>query len=162
MPPDRQKERIAEYLRTLVASYLHQIRHFEEGLAALCRELEIQEIVWSDLMVHDHPTALTFRNPNHPIADWPTFSVLWQGQSCFLGNTLLFRFFEKIARRPNCYCSHQDLLDDVWGGPRADASIRNVVKRLRDRLVASGMSRLAEAIDGSVAGHYVLLLDRLK
>ncbi|HWL09931.1 MAG TPA: helix-turn-helix domain-containing protein [Planctomicrobium sp.] len=164
MPPGYQKQRVAEFLRSLAANYAEQIRHFENGLVELCRELEIQEIVWSDLSLHNRPPASRFGEPHRPLADRTTFSIVWQGKSCFLGNGLPFRFFEKIARRPGRYCSHKDLLDDIWGQGqiRAKASIRNVVKRLRDKLTTDGMQELAEAIDGRVVGHYVLRLDRLK
>lgn len=164
MPPDRQKQRVTEFLRSLVANYAEQIRHFEEGLIDLCREFEIQEMIWSDLSFHNHSLAPQSSERHRPLADWTTFSIVWQDRSCFLGNGLPFRFFEKIASRPGCYCPHKDLLEDVWGEGqiRAKASIRNVAKRLRDKLTADGMQELAEAIDGSVPGHYVLRLDRLK
>lgn len=97
-----------------------------------------------------------------PIADRTTLSVVFQGKTCFLGNTLLFRFFETISRRPNRYFSHAELLDEVWGGPRSDATIRNVAKRLRDKLKSAGLTELAEVIDGSTTGYYVLLLSRDK
>jgi hypothetical protein len=51
-----------------------------------------------------------------------------------------------------------DLLEDVWGGERQAATIRGVVKRLRERLRENGMQQLADAIDGSVRGHYGLML----
>jgi len=155
MPQDLQKQRIAAFLRTLAVDYAEQIRHFEEGLVELCRELEIQKIVWSDLSLHNRLFTPRCGEPHCPIADGTTFAIVWQDKSCFLGSGLLFRFFEKIASRPGRYCSHKDLLDNVWGEGqvRARASIRNVAKRLRDKLTANDMQELAEAIDGSVVGN---------
>jgi DNA-binding response OmpR family regulator len=93
-----------------------------------------------------------------PQVDRGTLTISWRGKTCCLGNTLLFLFFERIARSPNRYVPHVDLLDDVWGGHREPATIRGVVKRLRNRLAESGMGDLAKAIDGSVSGHYGLIL----
>lgn len=91
-----------------------------------------------------------------PRANDATMSVEWRGKHCFLGNTLVFRFFARLARTPNRYVSHVDLLDEVWEGERNAATIRGVAKRLRDELAKSGMRDLA--VDGSVTGYYGLRL----
>lgn len=161
MKPARRKEEIADALRRLATTYAHTIQQFEETLAVLCRELDLQEINWTSLIPPKGPLVSLNEHSDQPIADSSTLSVQWQGFACFLGNTLLFRFFDKLSHRPNRYFPYNELLNDVWGGQRSHASVRNVVKRLRDRLSESGMTRVANAIDGSVPGHYALLLDRL-
>ncbi len=93
-----------------------------------------------------------------PTVDRETLSVSWKNHTCFLGNTLLLLFFERLARSPNRYVSHLDLLDEVWGGERKASTIRGVAKRLRDRFQEAGMGKLAKAIDGSVTGYYGLKL----
>jgi DNA-binding winged helix-turn-helix (wHTH) protein len=85
-------------------------------------------------------------------------SVTFQGKDCFLGNTLPFKFLSHLARRPNAYVSYEDLLADVWRGVRSDSAVRSVVKALRARLRRAGLDGLADAIDGTVAGHYALKL----
>ena len=100
-------------------------------------------------------------NPNHhPVADHATFSVIWIGRRCFLGRTLAFKLFERLARRPNQYVTYDRLLQDVWNGLRSNEAIRSVVKELRRKLIDAGMSDLADAIDGSNRECYGLILDR--
>jgi DNA-binding response OmpR family regulator len=82
--------------------------------------------------------------------------VTLRGKTCFLGNTLPFRFLCRLAESPNAYVAHEDLLADVWEGNRSDAAVRSVVKVLRRKLREAGLADLATAIDGSVSGHYVL------
>ena len=55
MKPARRKEEIADALRRLAATYAHTIHQFEETLAVLCRELDLQEISWTSLMPPDPP-----------------------------------------------------------------------------------------------------------
>ena len=49
-----------------------------------------------------------------PLLDESTLSVIWKGKSLHLGNTLAFRLLERLARCPNQYVTHLDLLRDVW------------------------------------------------
>jgi DNA-binding winged helix-turn-helix (wHTH) protein len=86
------------------------------------------------------------------------FTVTYRRKSCFLGNTLPFRFLSRLAQRPNTFISHETLLSDVWDGNRTDSSIRSIVKTLRRKLRQAGLTDLADAIDGSVPGHYSLKL----
>jgi hypothetical protein len=84
-----------------------------------------------------------------PVADPATYSIYWRGRTCFLGNTLTFRLFAQLARRPNRFYSHDELLHDVWQGPRSREAVRSVVKVLRRKLREAGMSDLAAAISGN-------------
>lgn len=85
--------------------------------------------------------------------------MIWIGRRCFLGRTLTFKLFERLARRPNQYVTYDRLLQDVWNGLRSNEAIRSVVKELRRKLIDAGMSDLAEAIDGSNRECYGLILD---
>jgi hypothetical protein len=51
------------------------------------------------------------------------------------------------------------LLDDVWHCKRTKSAVKSVVKSLRIKLRVAGLTELAQAIDGSVYGHYALKLD---
>lgn len=90
--------------------------------------------------------------------DRETLAVRWNGRSCYLGFTMAFRLLERLARRPNFYVTHDQLLQDIWGGPRSKSAIRSAVNDLRSRLASAGMGDLANAIDGSNAGRYGLIL----
>jgi DNA-binding response OmpR family regulator len=107
-------------------------------------------------------TEIQPTDPNLPTIDRSVMCVVYRGQSCFLGNTLMLKFLERLARRPNRYVSYDSLLSDVWNSIRENSSVRSVVKELRAKLRAAGMSRLSDAIDGHVSGHYGLMLDRTK
>lgn len=93
-----------------------------------------------------------------PLLSESTMCVVWKGQSLHLGHTLAFRLLDRLARRPNQYVTHLDLLRDVWDDEYlATATIRSVVRHLRCRLRRGGMAELAEAIRGH-NGRYILEL----
>ena len=96
-------------------------------------------------------------NAELALIDEAVFSVILGKRRCFLGNTLPFRFFVRLHRQPNLYVSYEQLLVDVWEDQfRTREAIRSVAKDLRSRLRRDQMNELADAIDGSVAGHYAL------
>lgn len=91
-----------------------------------------------------------------PLLDESTFSVSWQGKSLYLGHTRLYDFLKCLARQPNQYVPHLELIQEVWDEEDiATATIRSVVRHLRTRLRTSGMGELAAAIRGH-NGHYIL------
>ncbi len=93
-----------------------------------------------------------------PMVDHSMLSVAHQGKNCFLGNTLSFRLLVRLLRRPNHYVSHQILLDEIWDGIRSPEAVRSVVKTLRAKLRVSGLDVLSRSIDGTVKGHYAILI----
>jgi DNA-binding response OmpR family regulator len=95
-----------------------------------------------------------------PIVDRTTFTVRWSDKICYLGNTLPFKLFERLARRPNQLVHCDQLLDEVWQCCRSREAMRSVVKVLRQKLCQAGMKDLAKAIDGKTARHYGLMLNR--
>jgi DNA-binding response OmpR family regulator len=95
---------------------------------------------------------------SRPLLSESTLSVSWKGRSLYLGHTLAFRLLERLARRPNQYVTHLDLLRDVWDDEELEtATIRSVVRHLRRRLRDGGMTKLANSIEGH-NGRYVLKL----
>jgi len=158
--PNRRKH-IAESLRTLVRVYTQAMVELENALTVLCRELELDEV--QTIGVSLEALRETSHRPDDthlPVVDRTLLSIRWRGRSCFLGNTLPLKLFERLVRRPNQYVSYADLLNDVWEGPRSFSAIRSVVKVLRQRLCAAEMPDLAAAIDGSVFQCYGLRLDQ--
>lgn len=135
-------------------------RQFNDFLmsAALCAK-EIIAIVRDDLDGR-HENALwpfpTTRSRKVPLLDDDTLCVFWEGKSIHLGHTLVFRLLQRLARRPRHYVTHLDLAQDVWDKEDlAPATIRSVVRNLRQQLRAGGMPELAIAIRGH-NGRYVL------
>ncbi|TWU18283.1 hypothetical protein Poly21_04440 [Allorhodopirellula heiligendammensis] len=147
-----RKRAIREALTTLASSHAIVAQQIELAIELLNQEIQSDEESLPFRVVQ------RFGILHNSLVDVDSQSVIWKGQSCFLGNRLLFRFFERISRYPNQFISYDVLLDDVWGGPRENSSIRGVAKRLRDRLALGGMAELASAIDGSNAGFYRLIL----
>ena len=93
-----------------------------------------------------------------PLLDESTLSVIWKGRTLRLGHTVSFRLLARLARRPNQFVTHLDLLRDVWDDEDvATATIRSVVRHLRRRLREGGMKELAIAIRGH-NGRYILEL----
>jgi DNA-binding response OmpR family regulator len=156
MITEQKKRIIQDSLQHLAVAQAGAVAEIERTMEVLSRALGLE--VRPNLSL----AKSTNDSEGHrkiPVADRTTLSVLWCGQSCFLGNTLLFRFFERLARTPNRYVTYDDLLDDVWnGGMRESTTIRGVAKRLRDRLISAGMKDLARSVNGNESGHYGLIL----
>lgn len=91
--------------------------------------------------------------------DRAALQVRWRGRTCFLGYSVLFRVMECLARQPNTYVSHEELMRDVWEGQRSPSTIRSAIAMIRKRLIAAKMEDLAAAIDGRTAGRYRLCIE---
>lgn len=129
--------------------------------AAICAQ-EIQAAMRTEVDEADlghRPGGCVTRPPNpveRPLLDESTLSVIWRGKALHLGNTLAFRLLERLARCPNQYVTHLDLLRDVWEDElTAIATIRSVVRQLRCKLRGGGLTDLATAIRGH-NGRYIL------
>ena len=145
-------QQIREALANLITVHQCAVAEIERAMRGLNQVLEVEEVrgITASLRMSE--------KRGRPSVDRETLSVSWKNHTCFLGSTLLFLFIERLARSPNCYVSHLDLLEEVWGGERKSSTIRGIAKRLRDRLKEAGMGNLAKAIDGSEAGYYGLKL----
>ena len=95
-----------------------------------------------------------------PIADPNILAVRWNGKTCFLGKTIAFKLFARLARRPNHFLSHDLLLDEVWECRVTKEAMRSAVKTLKQKLRQAGMADLAAAINGRRRECYGLILDR--
>ena len=94
-----------------------------------------------------------------PYIDDATLSVRWHGLACSLGATIPLRLLDRLCRRPNCFVSHEDLLQDVWHGARkSQNTVRSTVRRLKRSLEGAGMKGLAQCIQCE-GGSYGLVLD---
>jgi DNA-binding response OmpR family regulator len=127
----------------------------EQTLDMLCEELALDPLTY----IQARPTSRAGPVGQYDFMIDPGFlSVRHKGRVCFLGNTLPFKFLCRLAQRPNAYVSYEDLLTEVWAGVRSDDAVRSVAKTLRSRLRQAGLGDLADAIDGTVSGHYALKL----
>jgi len=154
MNPEK-RERIQQTLRSLAEAQAATIKLMEEALALMSEEMSLDPVSFWKSRGSPLPPDLPARSD---LFDTDLLTITFRGKSCFFGKTLPFRLFLRLARRPNTYVSYEDLLTDVWDGERTDEAIRSVVKTLRGKLREAGMSALADAIDGSVPGHYGLKL----
>jgi DNA-binding response OmpR family regulator len=151
-----KRDLIRRTLRNLAESHAATIELMEQALVLLSEELAIDAVsFWKSRK----SAVSTSRSSKHLFIDHDRLQVAFHGRRCILGNTLSFRFLERLARRPNTYVTHDELLVDVWQGVRSESAIRSVVKRLRQTLRQQGLSELAAAIDGKSAGRYCLRLE---
>ncbi len=157
MDADR-RESLRRSLRTLAESHASTLRLMEETYALLSDELALDPL---DYLARYTATSDPPTGDPHPVIDETRLTVTYRGRTCFLGSTLPFRLLDRLARRPNCYVTHDDLLADVWdGGVRSEEAVRSVVKVLRRKLRGAGLGDLADAIDGSAPGRYALKLPK--
>jgi DNA-binding response OmpR family regulator len=127
----------------------------EQAMSLLSEEFDLDPLAY--LKSRPLPQAATV-SPDRLVIDPSMLSVTFGGKSCFLGSTLPFKLLFRLAKKPNSYVTYEDLLDDVWTYRVSDGAVRTVVKNLRTMLRKAGMDELADAIDGSVYGHYELKL----
>jgi len=155
---ETREEQIRANLQRLAAIHAATSAMLEESVAILEAELDA-------LTRAREPSARTAdlrTSFDEPVIEHLTMCVVYRGKRCPLGNTLKLKFLERLLLRPNTYFSHRELFCDVWKGRREPSSLRSVVKELRARLRAAGMSRLSDAIDGHVYGHYGLMLNQIQ
>lgn len=129
----------------------------EQILSLLCEELALDPLSY----FKTRPRLDSSTGQGSFLIDDMVLSIKFRGKICFLGNTLPFKFLSALAQRPNTYVPYEDLLAEVWhGAVRSDDAVRSVVKTLRSKLRNAGLAELADAIDGTVHGHYSLKLAR--
>jgi DNA-binding response OmpR family regulator len=105
--------------------------------------------------------ALDEQEKQRPFLEEATLSVTWRGKSLHLGHTQGFWLLSLLARRPNRYVTHLDLMREIWDDEFADtALLRSGVRRLRSKLRQGGMADLANAITGH-HGRYMLDLSAM-
>jgi len=147
-------EQLRVTLRHLARAHSATIEFMEQALALISDDLALEPTTFLRSRTPPVPES----RAGVPFVDEAMLSIAFRGRSCFLGNTLPFRFFARLAQRPNTYITYEQLFNDVWQCDRSDAAVRSVVKRLRKAFRQNDMPELADAIDGTVAGHYGLKL----
>ena len=151
-----ERERLA-HLQLLVSTCVETLAALQGTVAVLQAELDDFSASQSD----EGYTNLRENAQAEPVIDHGAMCVCYQGKQCFLGNTLMLRFFERLAARPGHYFTHHELLSSVWSGVVVEpCSIRSVVRDLRARLRDAGLQDLAQAINSQVRGHYGFFLHK--
>jgi hypothetical protein len=150
---NQKRQLIQKTLHSLVDSYAVTMEVLQQTLSLLCEELPIDPLAFFRARFRAKAAPSGDRSP---LTDPALFTVRFHGKACFLGNTLPFKLISRLAKRPFSYVTYEDLLAEVWEGRRSDSAVRSVVKVLRKKLRKAGLHEIADAIDGSVAGHYAL------
>jgi len=150
-----RRDLIALALRGLAESHAATMTFLEQAMNLLSEEFNIDPLTYLQSRPLPPVTAASTR---HLVIDRSMLSVTFRGKSCFLGGSLPFKLLCRLAQKPNAYVTYEELLDDVWTYRVSDGAVRTVVKNLRSMLRKAGMDELANAIDGSVYGHYALRL----
>jgi hypothetical protein len=157
----KRTDPIVERLIQLAEAHAKTVSLLGEIVSALCEVFGLEAasmMATSDWRAAGSPPGQSSKPI--PLADPNTLAIHWNGRTCFLGKTLAFKFFARLARRPNHFVSHSVLLDEVWECQVTKEAMRSVVKTLRQKLRIAGMEDLASAIDGSRRECYGLILDR--
>ena len=80
---------IRETLQRLATSHATAVAQFEEVIAVLSNVLEIDEL---EVDHAARPTAnhqsTRSLEPDLPVADRTTFTIIWRRRTCFLGNSM--------------------------------------------------------------------------
>jgi hypothetical protein len=150
-------DELVQGLSRLAATHIQAARILNELLFAISEDCDKD----SKIRAANPPPARESHVTRVPIADPDIFAVQWKGKTCFLGKTLAFKLFARLALRPNHFLSHDLLLDEVWECQVTKGAIRSVVKVLKGKLRQAGMADLATAIDGGRRECYGLMLDRI-
>lgn len=134
------------------------LEHLRE-LASGLQELALRAEQCISLLETRPPVGWARANGDPPgealsLVDASTFTVNWDGKTCHLGYTVPFRLIAHLASNEGRYVPLQELLDEVWGGPRTASAVRSAFASLRKQLVDAGMGPLATAIRGHNSGHY--------
>jgi hypothetical protein len=151
-----RKDQMQRSLRRLAQAYAAIMQIMEQTFAVLCEDLSLDPLTYlrkQSLSKEPHESDQLVR------VDAKMLSVIYRGKSCFLGNTLPFKFLSYLAGRPNIYVNYEELLGEVWRCRVSDTAARSVAKNLRIALRKAGLAEIANAIDGSVYGHYALRLE---
>jgi DNA-binding response OmpR family regulator len=151
-----KRDLIRRTLQSLAESHAATNELMERALALVGEELAIDAVAYwkarTATAAHPAIDRLFHVDPDR-------LQVVFQGKACELGDTL-FRLLQRLAKRPNTYVTHEDLLVDVWDGRRSEAAIRSAVKRLKQTLRRQGLAELADAVDGSRPGRYRLRVEQ--
>ena len=160
MPIVDHPGRIVERLARLAACLDQAAQLTEEIIDDVAANLEITAHAFRlSVAAGKFPPTAGKDLDRYPIVDRTTYAVHWGGKTCYLGNTLPFKFLERLARRPNQLVPCTQLFNEVWQCCRSREAMRSVVKVLRHKLSQAGMEELAGAIDGTTPHHYGLMLN---
>ena len=99
-------------------------------------------------------------SPPYLVIEDQLFTIRYRGKPCFLGNSLGYRLILKLLESRGRYVSHEELLESIWCGKRSVSAIKSVISDLRHKLMESGLTELARALDGTLKGHYRLRINR--
>ena len=155
---ETREQQIRANVKRLAAIHAATISVLEESVTILEAELQVLSLSPQKPDLQNEKDI----DPDQPLIDRSVMCVVYRGKRCFLGNTLMLKFMERLVCRANQYVSYNQLLSEVWNAVREPSSVRSVVKVLRAKLRAAGMAGLSNAIDGRVSGHYGLILNRAR
>ena len=82
-----------------------------------------------------------------PTLNTATFSVTWNGERCYLGDTMLFRCLAALAAKPNVPVENDELVKAIdTGFIDMPNDVRIAVYWLKKKLIAADLKDLAERI----------------
>lgn len=154
MTSNAQNVEITRVIRRLAALHVEQAACIDR-LEALTRGCTTPSSISTTSSRHTEKSKAQARES--AVVSRSTMSIGWNGKTCHMGFTIPFRLFEYLFRCRNRFCSHDELINEVWNGSIRDgATIRSEVRHLKDQLTRAGMVSLARCIKTSKQ-HYGLM-----
>jgi DNA-binding response OmpR family regulator len=93
---------------------------------------------------------------NSLIIDRSTFSILYKGKPCDLGNTMAFRLIERLAEDKGIYLDIGTLIRDVWQDKEiSEGAVQHQIGTLRKKLRKAGITGIVFQCQPK---HYRLIL----
>lgn len=88
------------------------------------------------------------------------FTVTYQGEECFLGSTILFSLFRRLATRPGIWISFNALIDEVWKDDMTETTtVGRTIRRLRHELMTAGVTGIVIQNPKSMKHHATMKLE---
>jgi len=97
-----KREQLRVTLRKLAQANAASIEFMEQALTLVRDDLALDPLTFWRSRTRVKPAS----RPGVPFVDQETLSIKFRGRSCFLGNTLPFRLFARLAQRPNVYLTY--------------------------------------------------------
>lgn len=104
------------------------------------------------------PAAEDLKESGGLIVDLATFTVVYKGTPCTLGNIRAFHLLARLNRRPGTYIPIDTLIQDVWHGKSVShEAVQRQISTLRAKLKQAGIVGIV--LDGTQPDHYRLTLN---
>ena len=118
-----------------------------------------QDVAESERVVASSEPQIASPAPAGPklLIDPETFTAVYNGTKCELGNNKHFDVLKRLNQRPGAFVNIRSLIDDVWKDEDTEkGTVQRTVSDLRKKLTETFGTKIE--IDGAQKDHYRLIL----